>query len=231
MNSFVRQDFMQTVMIVLLLAAGYFFLLSEIVKRTANRRSVPVLAGVLLVIMGGISAVLYFMFRSSGNTGLMLVFIIMLYAVITVAAMAFYIINNHEYMSKGAFIIFLLYIAAVLYITLFSRTGVSISTILVQPFAHVSEAIETRSFEPLQHELLNAAMFVPVGFLFCMIDPDELCRVTYVLPVGMLFSVIIETIQLILRRGQCDIDDIISNSLGAVVGFLIFRIFHRFEED
>ncbi|MBR2764413.1 MAG: VanZ family protein [Blautia sp.] len=230
MNSFVRQDFMQTVMIILLLAAGYFFLLSEISKRAADKRSVPTLAGVLLVIMGGVSAVLYFMFSSTGNTGLMLIFIIMLYAVITVAAMVFYIVNNHEYMSKGAFIIFLLYILAVLYITLFSRKDVSISTILVQPFAHVSEALRMHSFEPLQHELLNIAMFVPVGFLFCMIDPEELCRVAYVLPVGMLFSVLIETLQLLLRRGQCDIDDIISNSLGAVVGYLIFRVFHRFEE-
>ena len=39
---------------------------------------------------------------------------------------------------------------------------------------------------------------------------------------GFLISVGIETVQLITERGYCQLDDVVMNTLGALVGYVVF---------
>ena len=39
---------------------------------------------------------------------------------------------------------------------------------------------------------------------------------------GVGVSVTIELLQLVLRRGTCETDDVISNSIGMLIGFVVF---------
>ena len=64
--------------------------------------------------------------------------------------------------------------------------------------------------------LSNILMFIPVGFLM----PRAVRK--WPLLWGVLFSCFIELSQLVLRRGLCEIDDVISNSVGNMIGYLIF---------
>lgn len=68
----------------------------------------------------------------------------------------------------------------------------------------------------------NIAAFVPLGFLLpCLWKKVEsfgrflLCTVSCVVSV--------ELIQLFTLRGSCDIDDLILNVIGALIGFIILR--------
>ena len=61
-------------------------------------------------------------------------------------------------------------------------------------------------------------MFIPIGFLLGI-------KVGWKgIPIAALFSLIIELIQLVTRRGLFEFDDIIHNTLGAVIGFGIYAL-------
>ena len=232
MNDAVRQETMQTVLTVLLLAGGYFCILRVLIANAASRSAAPAIAIVLLLIYGGIGGFLVITFRGMGAMSTLLLSILLFLCIGICVLLVRYFHTNYQDINKGALVLFLLYVLAVFYITLFVRKNVeNLNTdILLQPFASLSEAVEQRSFEPLQHMALNAAMFVPVGFLFCMIDPEGLSRFLYVVPTGMLLSVMIEAVQMIFSMGQTDIDDVIANTLGTAAGAVLYRIFHRFRD-
>ena len=65
----------------------------------------------------------------------------------------------------------------------------------------------------------NVVMFVPVGILMtaCVRHRPILW--------GCLFSVVIELSQLVFRRGFCETDDLVSNSMGVVIGFALHRAY------
>lgn len=67
--------------------------------------------------------------------------------------------------------------------------------------------------------ILNIILFIPFGFLFPIIQPKlSKATITY----GVLLSLAIEIMQYITGRGLADIDDLINNALGAVIGYLIY---------
>lgn len=69
----------------------------------------------------------------------------------------------------------------------------------------------------------NVIGFLPFGFIL----PILICRLRRgptVILFGMLLSTLIECMQLILRVGSCDVDDVILNTAGVAVGYLLFRI-------
>ena len=40
-------------------------------------------------------------------------------------------------------------------------------------------------------------------------------------------SVLVELIQLVSKVGSCDVDDMLLNTLGGIIGYVLFRFFHR----
>jgi len=68
--------------------------------------------------------------------------------------------------------------------------------------------------------ILNIIFFIPFGFLFPIIQPKQSkATIAY----GFMFSLGIEIMQYITGRGLADIDDLINNTLGAVIGYFIYR--------
>lgn len=65
--------------------------------------------------------------------------------------------------------------------------------------------------------ILNVLMLVPVGFGLA-----SLFRRSGILVAALLFSVSIEVLQLLTMRGTFEFDDIFNNTLGAIVGWLIY---------
>lgn len=70
----------------------------------------------------------------------------------------------------------------------------------------------------------NIIAFIPLGFFIPLLF-DKFNNYKKVLKVGFLSSLAIETTQLFIGSNVCDIDDIIYNTLGALAGFLCFKIF------
>ena len=65
----------------------------------------------------------------------------------------------------------------------------------------------------------NVLLFIPIGFLLPMV----IKKPVWLPPIiGIGISVIIELIQLITHRGMCETDDVISNTIGFLIGFAVF---------
>lgn len=68
----------------------------------------------------------------------------------------------------------------------------------------------------------NILLFVPFGILYPVAVPGRWKYFTVL--TGMIISVVIETVQLITQRGYCQLDDVVMNTLGSLVGYVIFVI-------
>lgn len=69
--------------------------------------------------------------------------------------------------------------------------------------------------------IANVIMFIPIGLLSGWLWKWR----GLFLAVGM--SVLIELLQLVSKRGLCEIDDVIHNSLGATIGILAVLLLKR----
>lgn len=86
--------------------------------------------------------------------------------------------------------------------------------------------------EDVGYNLMNILFFIPFGFLF----PEKNILPTVfknrrwlpILCAGMLLSIFVELTQYIFCLGLCELDDVICNGLGAMVGYGIFRCFILF---
>lgn len=68
----------------------------------------------------------------------------------------------------------------------------------------------------------NIAAFVPLGFLMpCLWEKLQSFKKVFLHSVIVIF--LIELVQLFTLRGSCDIDDLILNLFGAMVGFVFLR--------
>lgn len=69
----------------------------------------------------------------------------------------------------------------------------------------------------------NIIMFLPFGILFPCVIPF-LRKGRWCILVGCLSSTAIEAVQLITGRGYCQLDDVVANTVGAFLGWTIFKV-------
>lgn len=72
----------------------------------------------------------------------------------------------------------------------------------------------------------NVLAFLPYGF-FIPITLDGYKSFFKVSLLSMFFSTCVELIQLLTRVGSFDIDDIILNTLGSMIGYILYLLFLR----
>jgi glycopeptide antibiotics resistance protein len=78
------------------------------------------------------------------------------------------------------------------------------------------------NYKIIAQHILNVLLFVPIGFLLgaVLIELGSM----QIIKIGCLLSVMIEFLQLLTRRGVCNIDDVIHNTIGCAIGYGIFRL-------
>ena len=132
--------------------------------------------------------------------------------------------KNKEKNSLKSFfkILFLIYLAIVLYITLFNREPGE-KRIDMVPFRSYYLLIEENNLFYFTQILYNILLTVPFGFLLPFIY-KKMRSVFVVGLMGFLFSLSIETVQYITRRGLFEFDDLFNNTVGTVAGYIIFYI-------
>ena len=71
--------------------------------------------------------------------------------------------------------------------------------------------------------VFNMALFLPLGVLIpCLLKRKNKEKTTML--IGFSSSMLIEIIQLIRKLGELETDDIIANTLGVLIGILIYKI-------
>lgn len=74
--------------------------------------------------------------------------------------------------------------------------------------------------------LENVLLFIPYGLLFPFMIPERLFWFTPA--AGCLTSVFIEITQLITSCGFCQIDDMVMNTAGTILGFVFYILLKKF---
>ena len=76
----------------------------------------------------------------------------------------------------------------------------------------------------IEEGILNVIMFIPFGYLFpALMVQKRKYAVSQIVCIGFLFSLLIETVQLLAKVGYFDLDDLINNTFGTFVGVMLFE--------
>lgn len=113
--------------------------------------------------------------------------------------------------------VFILYIFVVLQEAFFSRPPGSRNSVNMTLLDTWGESFQSKAYV-----IENVLMFIPFGFLLPALLPPFrrlwLCMLT-----AVALSTLLEYVQYVTARGHCQLDDVVMNTLGAVIGGLIFR--------
>ncbi|MBQ8555348.1 MAG: VanZ family protein [Clostridia bacterium] len=134
--------------------------------------------------------------------------------------------RHADALNRPMTVLFILSVLAVCVVTLFSRDGTSSTKVLFGLYK-VQQAIATGSLQPLGHVVQNIVLFLPFGFLLTAACPGKRGMLLMVVAYGLLFSTAIESLQYLLSIGECDLEDILANVLGAAAGSGLMRLFVR----
>ena len=133
--------------------------------------------------------------------------------------------------------LFLLYAAGMIWLLFGQRWGKeTYRAINTEPFETIklywwilknsqSTALLTHAFVNL---VGNVVMFVPLGYLLCGVFPKQRKFFMFLLCVTALILVV-EGVQYITLLGSCDVDDLLLNLAGAILGWCI-RKWIRFKK-
>lgn len=76
---------------------------------------------------------------------------------------------------------------------------------------------------------LNVLFFIPIGYLACLMLSRH--RLLFSGLVGLALSLLIESSQFVFKKGAFDVDDLLNNTLGAVLGCLMCLFFFVEEKN
>ncbi len=110
-------------------------------------------------------------------------------------------------------------VAVVLWLTVLGRDNIVEDSLAFQPFHAFHSMLKEIQENGIRGNLLgNIIMFVPLGILLPMVS--DKARMWYrTALVGLMLSIAIEFTQLFTSRGFFEIDDMILNTLGTVIGY------------
>lgn len=112
--------------------------------------------------------------------------------------------------------IFVFYMTLLIERVWLSRIGRTFGTWDLIPLVSLSRPEKAAEF------FLNTVMLIPFGFLVPIIIPKS--KPVFVVLLGLVMSVVIELIQGMCRIGYVEIDDVISNTLGVLIGVMLYRL-------
>ena len=116
------------------------------------------------------------------------------------------------------------YLGILLYVTFLGREAERFGAINLHLFRAVREAWNHASQQHWLNVILNVGMFVPLGFCLPLLHKN--LKHWYVpVAAGLVLSALIEGIQFFTATGVMDVDDLLCNSLGALLGgCLVFAL-------
>ena len=141
--------------------------------------------------------------------------------------------ETKTWIRRGGALLFLLYLLALAYFLFFSETygrvviGEGEYHYNLIPFQEIRRfwiyREQVGTFAWVSNLLGNVIGFLPFGFILPVIFRNFRSFWSIMFG-GFLFSLLVETIQLVTKVGCFDVDDLILNTLGAIWGYLAFML-------
>lgn len=123
--------------------------------------------------------------------------------------------NQHFGKRLPSMLIFYIYFFFVAGITLLSREPGSRVEVNLKIFGTITDSAYGN-----RYVIENILLFIPFGVLFPILW-NRINTAFKCLLAGFLFSLLIEVIQFITKRGYFQVDDMIFNTLGTLLGYVI----------
>ena len=123
----------------------------------------------------------------------------------------------------GSGVVLGMWLIAVLWATVLNRSTAEGAPAVWLPMHSYREVLNGGNRELLRANFMNVALFYPGGLLLALFLPgkcSKLSRLSVLLVLGAVLSLGIELYQLRFSMGSPEIDDVIHNALGAVLGAL-----------
>lgn len=125
-------------------------------------------------------------------------------------------------------IFFIVYILVVLKLTIFRfdvnynepQFNLTLFSDLINVYKNVGLTEFLRLF------LGNIGWFIPYGFLMPMLLGKK--SILKVAVLGFIFSFGIEILQFIFRKGVAELDDLILNTLGVIIGYVLYMLLSNY---
>lgn len=145
-------------------------------------------------------------------------------------------IKNTTRNQKFGWILFILYLIALIYLMFFSesfgRTGNEHAEYAynLELFKEIKRFYLYRKQLGLEAVILNLGGnvigFMPFGFMLPIVSRrGRRWYNTFML--GFLLSLCIEVTQLVFRVGSFDVDDLLLNTIGGILGFVVYKIVQK----
>lgn len=130
--------------------------------------------------------------------------------------------GNTPYWKVGIPLLFICWIAVIFFGTLGQRTeGGNLAEPILTPFYSYYIAFTGGNKELYRTNFMNAVLFYPAGLLGCAVLPERWNKVRKVVLLTGLFALLsigIEYTQYRFGLGLAEVDDVIHNTLGALLG-------------
>ncbi len=142
--------------------------------------------------------------------------------------------NKNKIWYKDFFaVIFGVYLALLLWITVISRDTIEDNVFRFKPLHSIASIGNELASGSVTGNLFgNIFLFIPFGFLSSYVFKIKTMR--YAGCAGLCFSLLVETCQALFSKGYFEIDDLINNTVGTLIGyyslhllFFIIRIVKR----
>lgn len=91
------------------------------------------------------------------------------------------------------------------------------------PFREIINDLTGNADDSALNLLGNMAIFLPFGFMIPIVSGRREFKIILIL---LLTSAAIETVRLFEGR-RCDIDDVVLNTVGAVLGWILFSVLYE----
>ena len=123
---------------------------------------------------------------------------------------------------------FLIYVGLIIYSTLIDReSSPENSGYCVIPFASFFQFLKG-NMDIMQQSIMNVALFYPFGFLLSGADVKFIGKRKWIIAaLAFAFSFCVEILQFIFHLGYAEIDDVIHNTSGAIIGMLAFTALEK----
>ena len=144
-------------------------------------------------------------------------------------------IRNTTKRQKLGWVLFLMYLCLLAYFMFFSESfgrtdtdrGYAYNLLPLKEITRYFRYYRTLGMPLFLINIVgNMVAFMPFGFFLPIISRRS--RKWYnTVSFGLIFSLILETLQLIFKVGSFDVDDMLLNTVGAGLGFLVYRTVQR----
>ena len=144
-------------------------------------------------------------------------------AALVLGVLLFFLFRKERLVKRLAISLLFPYLFLVLSTTVLKRRTAASIRYFLRPFRSHSQIMRnglSRSRYQFAQVVLNILLLSPIGFLMpCMVKKKWIA-----VPFGFCFSLLIEVLQLVLRKGTFEIDDLINNTAGVVIGLGVYLL-------